>query len=904
MNLAAVPGLALLCGAGLLVPSPHPHHGHHAPSAPPPSPTLEPIPAPPTEGLSRFLVRLVDKVFDGLFAFDPARFAAHAGRHAVTALVLVLAVVAASTAGRSALCRWRNGRHAEGARLVEIAAPPQVEAASAAKLWGHLFGLAAPWWKRLLFGQPHLAFEIAADQAGARFQIWVPGTVPPGLVEKTVRGAWPGAGVTTRPAAPLLPPGASAAGGRLVLARPDHHPIETKHPSDPLRSVLEAVTGLGEGETAAVQLILRPCVGRRLRRAHRAASALRGARSTAPQAAAFDLLTPGAGHAKPRPFEVAALFPERADQVRAILRKAAQPRYAAELRYGVATTRHATHHAPRHATRLQTPQDEEAAARQAARGWLRSTAHQLAAPFALFAAGEQFLARRRLHAPAARMNARRMGRGFLLCRDEIAALAHLPYDLDAPGITRAGARPVAPAPTVPAGGCDVRVLGDAEAGPPRPVGLAVAGARQHLHVLGQTGTGKSTFLANQILADARAGRGALVIDPKGDLITDILERLPERSIGRTVVFDPAEDGPPPCINVLAGADLAFSAEAIVTTFRRCFSAAWGPRMDDIMRSACLTLVKVRGPEATLAEVPQLLTDDRFRAQITASLPDPLLRGFWTTYEDLSTAGQSALISPVMNRLRAVLGRPFIQQALSGSSSTVDLGRTLNTGGLVLVRAAKGMLGEDAARLFGSLLLANVWQAITPRAHQVEADRRDVTAYVDEAHNFLNLPGSISDILAEARAYRLSLVVAHQHLSQLPRDLREAVSADARNKIYFTASPEDAAELARHTAPLLGAHDLSHLGGYQAAARTTHGNTANPPFTFRTRPLPEPVPGRAEAVRAASRAAFAPVPDEPDSAQATADGVPIDKRRHDIKPRTTGPDNAGPQGAETDDQEPR
>src|SRR5690606_11544512 len=135
---------------------------------------------------------------------------------------------------------------------------------------------------------------------------------------------------------------------------------------------------------------------------------------------------------------------------------------------------------------------------------------------------------------------------------------------------------------------------------------------------------------------------------------------------------------------------------------------------------------------------------------------------------------------------------------------------LSSGGLILARLPKGVLGEDAVRLFGSLLLAHTWQAITPRAQTLEAERRDAAACIDEAHNFLNLPGSIGDILAEARAYRFSLTLAHQHLSQLPKDLREAVSADARNKIYFAASPEDATDLARHTAPLLSPHDLSHL----------------------------------------------------------------------------------------------
>ncbi|TYB40806.1 type IV secretory system conjugative DNA transfer family protein [Actinomadura chibensis] len=765
---------------------------------------------------------------------DPHQLSDVLARYGPGVAVGVLGGAATVAAARWVVWRWRNARLAPGARLIEIAVPPKVEDGSAVAWWTRLIGLILPPWKRVLYGQPHLALEYVADHNGVRFQVWVPGTIPPGLVEKTIRSAWPGATLTTRSVSRPFPDDAESAGGRLVLARPDHFPLAHVHDSDPLRGLLGAASGLADGEHLMVQVLARPATGRRLLRGHRAAATLRGAQSAAPQAALFSMLTPGmSGHSNPT--DLARQFPERADQVRAILAKAANPRFEVQILYGVAT---------RHLD-------------QAAAGWLRAHAHEVASTFALFTSGHQYLRRRRLRHPAARLADRRLHQGYLLSAPELAALAHLPYDLAAPGVTRAGARPVAPSPAIPVSGPGVRVLGDSEAGAPRPVGLTVEGARQHLHVLGQTGVGKSTFLANLILSDAQAGCGALVIDPKGDLIADVLERLPDRAVGRTVVFDPADRGRPPCLNVLAGPDPTFAAESIVTTFRRCFSSSWGPRLDDLLRSACLTLTRVNGNRATVADIPRLLVDTAYRTRVTARLTDPLLQGFWSSYDELTPAARASVISPVMNKLRAVLLRPFVRDTLSGGASTVDLGTMLGTGGLVLARLPKGVLGEDSVRLFGSLLLAHTWQAITPRASQHEHDRRDAAAYIDEAHNFLNLPGSISDILAEARAYRFSLVLAHQHLSQLPKDLRDAVSADARNKIYFAASPEDAADLARHTAPLLSPHDLSHLGAYQAAARLMDANAPTPPFTFRTRPLFDPVPGRAAAIRRASHEQFAP-----------------------------------------------
>jgi hypothetical protein len=383
----------------------------------------------------------------------------------------------------------------------------------------------------------------------------------------------------------------------------------------------------------------------------------------------------------------------------------------------------------------------------------------------------------------------------------------------------------------------------------------VADGRHHTHVLGGTGVGKSTLLANLVLADAHAGRGALVIDPKGDLITDILNRLPKRAIGKTVVFDPQDPAPPPSINILAGHDPTFAVDSVVTIFHRCFSTAWGPRVDDLLRSTCLTLTNVLGRKATLADVPKLLTDSAFRARTTVALRDELLTGFWDSYEALTPAGQATVIGPVMNKLRAVLLRPFVRQALASPDTTVPIGRLLDRGGLVLARLPKGILGDDAARLFGSILLAHTWQAATRRSGLAEADRPDASLVIDECHNFLNLPGHINDVLAEARGYRLSLVLAHQHLDQLPADLREALSADARNKIYFNASPKDANDLKHHTAPLISPHDLTHLGAYQAAARLIIDGQQTAAFTLRTRPLPAPIEDREAEIRQASRERF-------------------------------------------------
>jgi energy-coupling factor transporter ATP-binding protein EcfA2 len=389
-----------------------------------------------------------------------------------------------------------------------------------------------------------------------------------------------------------------------------------------------------------------------------------------------------------------------------------------------------------------------------------------------------------------------------------------------------------------------RVIGDTEVGPRRAVTLGVADGRFHTHIVGATGSGKSTLLANLVLADVAAGRGVVVIDPKGDLVEDLLARLPERALGRLVLIDPKETDAPPALNVLEGEPPEVAVDHVVSVFARIFSAWWGPRTDDVLRSACATLRRL--PGATLADVPLLLTDAAFRAPLVNSLSDRSgLRGFWQSYEALTPAGQAQVIGPIMNKLRAVLARPIARDLFGSATSSFKMADVLD-GGVLLARLPKGSVGEDTARIVGALLVAAVWQAATARADtQV---RPDATMYIDECQNFLALPTGLDDVLAEARGYHLSIVLAHQHLGQLPRDIAEAASANARNKIYFCCSPEDSRVLARHSEPYLKAYDLCHLDAHQVACRLVVAGKDLPAFTLRTRPLRPAVAGRARAAR--------------------------------------------------------
>ena len=289
-------------------------------------------------------------------------------------------------AGRAWLRRRQHAAFAEAARQVTVLAPPQAGPAGAAALWGHLTGLLRPAWARWRHGQPHLGWEYTwagGDAAGMTIRLWVPGTIPPGLIERAVEAAWPGAHTVTAPASPPLPPEAVTA-GTLRLARPDILPLSTGHdPEAPLRALAGAAAGLADGEHAVLQVLTRPVTGARLRKARRAARRQRSGQTARLASRLLDLASPGHGASRSR---AGARDPDLAAEIRETTAKLAGPQWETLIRYAVATT--APAQARDGASRWER---EAAAAQQAAR--LRGLAHALASATALLT-GRNWLARR------------------------------------------------------------------------------------------------------------------------------------------------------------------------------------------------------------------------------------------------------------------------------------------------------------------------------------------------------------------------------------------------------------------------------------------------------------------------------------------------------------------------------
>ncbi|MGH2693327.1 MAG: type IV secretory system conjugative DNA transfer family protein [Actinomycetota bacterium] len=770
---------------------------------------VRPIPTP-TGPLPRFIDDLIE---------DPWAALQEVGDWLLAGLRVLLA--AAVVGAFLLLLAWawramRDRRLARDARRIRILPPPEVTGAPGAEmLWLGLHALLRPWWRRVLFGQPHLAWELVARPERVEVGVWIPRQVPLGLVERAVEASWPGAGAVEAEEDPVA--GVTDGTGHvevteLALARSDRYPIAARA-EGALALALAGLTQLTAGEAAAIQVAARPATSASRRRLVRAAGKLKAESRRARRAAR--------GH----PWPPALADPALQGDVRAVLDKAASPLWSCTLRVAVSSP-----------------------ARERARGRI----HALAGGFAVFEARNGF---RRRRVPGARRRIRRrlLSPSYLLSVPELAPLATLPQAGAVAGLERAAAKTIAPPWELPVEG---KALGAADhPGLERNAAISVADARHHIHIIGETGTGKSTLLARMVLQDVEASRSAVVIDPKGDLVNAILARLPAGAEDRTCVIDPEDPKHAVGLDVLSGTDRDLVVDHTLGVFRRIYEPWWGPRTDDVMRAACLTLTRMRG--ATLAEIPLLLTDAEWRLKIRDRLVGDAtgLATFWNWYERIPEGQRAQHIAPLLNKLRAFLLRGPVRAIVGQSSSRLDIPRLLNSGGLLLVRIPKGTLGEETSRLLGAFVIARVWQACMRRATVEEEERPDTSLYVDEMHNYLVLPRSFEDLLAEARGYRLSLVLAHQHSGQLNKEMREALAANARTKVVFTCSPEDAFFLQRHFTPQLTEHDLSRLATYQAACRPCIGGGQGPAFTLKTLALPEGSTDRAAEVREASGKAY-------------------------------------------------
>jgi len=389
---------------------------------------------------------------------------------------------------------------------------------------------------------------------------------------------------------------------------------------------------------------------------------------------------------------------------------------------------------------------------------------------------------------------------------------------------------------------------------PKRLSISPRDSLEHCHLIGPTGSGKSTAMLHLILADITSGRSVLVLDPKADLITSILERIPEGRTEDVVIIDPSDSCP--CgFNPLAFKDYgnpSLIADAILSVLKEIFSDCWGIYTQDVLTAALLTLTDTEN--ATLLWLLPLLTDEVFRRKITSKVKDRMaLRPFWEQFEALRDTEKRQQISPVLNKLRQLTLRPGLRNILGQAKPKFSLTDLFYKRKIVMIPLNKGLTGGESARLLGSLIVGLTWTLALSRAGIPAEKRHIVSIFIDELQDYLSLPTDLSDALAQARGLGVGLTLAHQYRDQLPINIRSGIDANARNKIVFGLNSRDAKDMAA-MAPELAMEDFMALPRYQIYASFQSGGRSTGWIQGKTLP-PPPALQNAADLKARSQSTY-------------------------------------------------
>jgi len=432
---------------------------------------------------------------------------------------------------------------------------------------------------------------------------------------------------------------------------------------------------------------------------------------------------------------------------------------------------------------------------------------------------------------------------FLLGTEELTSLYHLPLKgTETPNIVWLTSK-IAPAPaTLPEEGIS---LGEnVYRGVKREIRIGRSDRRRHTYIVGKSGVGKSVLLCNMAVQDIQNGEGVCVIDPHGDLIADILDRIPPDRGEDVVVFSPGDLERPMALNLLEydpkyPEQKSFVINEMIGIFDKLYDlkATGGPMFEQYMRNAMLLIMDDPESGSTLMEIPKVLADEDFRKYKLSRCKNQPVVDFWRK-EAEKAGGEAALaniVPYITSKLTSFISNDMMRPIIGQQESAFKLRDIMDNQKILLIDLPKGVVGEMNAYLLGMILVGKILMAALSRTDVPNAERKDFYLYIDEFQNFTT--NSICQILSEARKYALNLVIAHQYIGQLAKnnntEIKDAVFGNVGTMISFKIGSEDAEFLVKEFAPVFNEYDLINIDKGMACLKLLIDNSAARPFTLKT-----------------------------------------------------------------------
>lgn len=344
---------------------------------------------------------------------------------------------------------------------------------------------------------------------------------------------------------------------------------------------------------------------------------------------------------------------------------------------------------------------------------------------------------------------------------------------------------------------------------------------RHIYTVGKSGSGKSTFLFNLVMSDIYAGEGVVLIDPHGDLALDVLDAIPRSRINQVCYLDAGEGKRPVGFNPasrVAPERRALAAAGFVTAFKHLWHDSWGPRLEHFLFHGIAALIA--RPQATLLELPRLYTEHEFRGNVLRHVRDQETRRFWEVeYPSYPKHYRAEAAAPILNKAGQFAASTHLRRILGQRAPKFDLAFAMNNRRILIVNLAKGVIGEQAANLLGSLLVSHLQLVAMERSVLPQEQRVPFFAHIDEFQSLSS--ESFASLLSEARKFGTHFCLANQYTDQLSETIRAAVLGNAGTLLVFRVGCRDSELLAPEFRPMESG-TLTDLGPFEAWLRRGYG----------------------------------------------------------------------------------
>ncbi len=645
------------------------------------------------------------------------------------------------------------------------------------------------------FLQPEdmFSFEIVALKEEISFYMSCPRKIRD-LVEKQINGAYPGAEIKETDEVNIFSEKGRVAFAALRLEKEDYFPIKTfkELPTDGLSLITSAMSKLGDGEGAILQILLQP-------------------EGKSWQDSGYSYMQ---NEKKRESDPDKATYKHDPKKMESIDSKIGKPGFRVTIRVVVSS-----------------PNQYSA----------QSHLNNIVGAFAQFTSPQNSFKKARIlfkhlfmidfiyrYMPILRRGS------MILNSEELATIFHLPNKTVETHHIRWLNAKTAPAPAeIPNEGL---YLGKSVyRGQIRPIFMNLDDRRRHMYIIGKTGTGKSEFLKEMILQDIEAGHGVCAVDPHGEFVEDILQLIPPERAEDVIYFNPSDLERPMGMNIMEAdteEQQQFVVGSVIGLMYKLYdphkTGIIGPRFEHAIRNAMLTIMQKKG--ATFIELVRILTDPKYVDEMLPYVKDPIVRRYWTD-QVAQTADfhKSEVLDYIVSKFGKFITNKTMRNIIGQSDSAFNMREVMDTGKIFLANLSKGVLGEEDAKFLGLILVPKVLTAAMSRADIPMSERKDFFLYVDEFQNYATEDFAV--ILSEARKYRLNLIVANQFVSQIDEEVKNAVFGNVGTMVSFRVGVPDANFLQHEFAPTFNEHDLTNIEKYHVYVKTIVKNEPVPPFSM-------------------------------------------------------------------------